>query len=85
MELKSRRLQIELTDTVITEKRSMDFFSFQNLGANDVSLHFGDDPATLTNGLIIGQDVIYTVNNYGGGKISAITSTGVVQSIIVEG
>jgi len=89
MKLISRALAIQTSNTLVSEvKGSRGYMGIQNNDAtNAISVHFGDDVATLLNGVIIKAGEFYEVSpgisNIS--QVSAIADTGIVAAVIVEG
>jgi len=89
MKLESRALSSTTSTTEISPiKGSRGYMGIQNNDAtNFISVHFGDDAATLLNGVIIQAGEFYEIapGIMNVSKVSAIADTGAVAAVIVEG
>jgi hypothetical protein len=88
---KTRQVPIALTDTLVSQTRSRDYFGIQNPdGANPIYVTFNGSEdvgraATTTNGIRVGAGEFYDIQRKNFQEIRAIATGGVVNSVVNEG
>lgn len=86
MELESKPLTVTTSNTLVSKKRSRGYFGIQNNDtANSISVKFGDDDATLLNGILVLPGEFYEINRENSQQVSAIAETAPVVCAFIEG
>jgi len=87
--LKTRQIDVLITDTLLSQKQSRSYFSVQNRDAANsifVSLVEEDDtPAVAANSIKVGPGEFYDIQVHNQQQIRAIAVGGTVSAIVTEG
>jgi len=84
---KTKNIVVGIASGTLSASRSRNYILIQNkepLGGNNVYIHWGDDPATTSNGVVVGPTEVHDVPVYYGGNINAISDVAPVNVLLLE-
>lgn len=86
MNLKTTKVDILITDTLLSPQQSRSYFSVQNIdGTNNAFLVFGGEAAVVDNGILLGPGEFYDVVVKNDQEVRAIAVGGTVGLILNQG
>lgn len=83
----TKNVVVGISSQLLSAKRSRKYILIQNkepLGGNNIYVHWGDDDATTTNGVVVGPTEVHDVPVYYGGNLNAIADVAPVNVLLLE-
>ena len=84
--LQSEAVTISTTSLLLSENNGARIhFSIENRGASSIFIHFGEEDATISNGIEVRSGELYEPFRPGRSKIYAISQSGSNACVVTEG
>jgi len=83
----TKNVVVGISSQLLSAKRSRKYILIQNkepIGGNNVYIHWGDDVATTSNGVVLGPTEVHDVQVFNQGQLSAIADVAPVNVLLLE-